>query len=134
MKLFFDENISQHLARGMHELQRGRPNEGFEVSHIVEAMGKRGAPDEEWIPHVAQTHGVVITQDFEIHRTRHLAELCKQYKLGVFFFRPPKGNPYGYWKIIKWVLESWGEIKSNSLDTELPFEFEVTPRGGVRRI
>ena len=42
------------------------------------------------IPKVASKHGVVLTQDRNIHRTRAQWELCQQNKLGVFFFRAPK--------------------------------------------
>ena len=127
MKLFFDENFSPHLARGILEFQEGRPVEGIEVLHLADALG-RGMPDEQWIPRVAQMHGIVITQDFNIHRTRQLAVLCRQHKLGIFFFRPPKKNPYGYWQIIEWVLKSWDMIKACAKGTPVPFEFEITPR------
>jgi len=127
MKLFFDENFSPHLARGFAVFQKGREDEGVEVLHVSDVFG-RGVPDERWIPGIAQMHGVVLSQDFNIHRTRHLAELCRAHKIGVFFFRPPKKHAYGYWQIISWVLSSWDNIKASARSTPLPFEYEITPR------
>lgn len=34
MRLYFDENFSPYLIRGMREFQSGRPNEGFKVLSI----------------------------------------------------------------------------------------------------
>ena len=132
MKIFFDENFSPHLARGFSAFQEGRRHEGIEVLHVVSVFG-RGSPDEHWIPGVAQMHGVIITQDFNIHRTRQLADLCRQHKTGIFFFRPPKKIAYDYWQLIEWVLKVWGPIKTIATNTSLPFEYEITPRSNGPR-
>jgi len=127
MKVFFDENFSPHLAKGFAAFQEGRKDERIEVLHVNDVFG-RGAPDEKWIPGVAQMHGAIITQDFNIHRTRQLAGLCRQHRAGIFFFRPPKKKAYGYWDIIEWVLKAWKSLKESARETEPPYEFEVTPR------
>jgi len=85
MKIFFDENFSPFLARGFSEFQNGRKIEGFDVHHVAESFG-RGADDNIWIPGIAQMHGVVITQDLNIHRTRYLFQLCLEYKNSVSSF------------------------------------------------
>jgi len=89
MKIFFDENFSENLARGFSEFQSGRPSEGVNVHHVVKSFG-RGTDDNIWIPKIAQMHGVVITQDLNINRTQYLFRLCLEYKLGVFFFKPQR--------------------------------------------
>jgi len=127
MKVFFDENFSPHLAKGFAAFQEGRKEEGIEVRHVIEVFG-RGAPDEQWIPGVAQMHGAIITKDFNIHRTRQLAGLCQQHKAGIFFFRPPKKKGYDYWNTIEWVLRTWKSLKDCAHNTEPPYEYEVTPR------
>jgi len=109
MKFYFDENFSLYLAKGFAAFQEGRKQEGIEVLHVVDQFGRR-TPDEEWIPAVAQKHGIAVTIDFDIHRTRHLAQLCSDYKLGMFFFRPPKKTKYGYWQLINWVMKFWEPI------------------------
>jgi hypothetical protein len=41
---------------------------------------------------VASKHGVVLTQDLNIHRTRAQWDLCRMNKIGVFFFKPPRAG------------------------------------------
>jgi len=126
MKIFFDENFSPYLARGFSEFQNGRKIEDVDVHHVAEYFG-RGADDNVWIPRIAQMHGVVITQDLNIHRTRYLFQLCLEYKLGVFFFKPPKKKSYKYWEWIEQVLKRWTLIKDYSRDTNKPFSYLITP-------
>lgn len=70
MKIYFDENFSPHFIRGLSHIQRAHPNHGIEVKSIKEVFGG-GTPDEEWIPKIAQQHGVVVTQHLKIRRLRH---------------------------------------------------------------
>ena len=127
MKIFFDENFSPHLAEGLAAFQEGRKREEIEVLHCKEKFG-RGAKDEDWLPQAARMHGVVITQDLNIHRTRSQWEICEQYKIGIFFFRPPKKSPYTYWEWIREVVKHWEAIKALGKSTPRPFAFEITPR------
>jgi hypothetical protein len=133
MKVFFDENFPLALAEGLAKFQGGRPAEGVDVLHLIALFGQ-GAPDDVWLPGVGQAQGIVITQDFNIHRTRQLAALCRQHNTGMVFFRPPKKARYQYWQLVKWVMDSWAGIKEAAGNCRVPFELEVTPRGGVQRI
>ena len=108
-------------------LPKGRRMEEFDVLHIADAFGM-GAADEEWIPKVAQQHGVVLTQDMNIHRQKQQFALCQKYKIGIFFFRPPKKTPFNYWQWVDIVIRHWAEIKRIT-DTETrPFAFSMTRR------
>lgn len=127
MKIFFDENFSPYLTEGFACFQNGRKPENIEVLHIASVFG-RGAPDEEWIAGIAKKHAVVITQDYNIHRTRQLSNLCKAYKIGIFFFRPPKKSSYSYWVWIKKVMDSWKEIKELAKNTPRPFSYIISPK------
>ena len=89
MRLYFDENFSPSLVAGMRALQDGRKGEGVTVCSVEDEFG-RGSADEDWIPAIAGKHGVVITQDTNIHRTRAQWQLCHENKIGIFFFKPPK--------------------------------------------
>jgi hypothetical protein len=127
MKVFFDENFAPHIAYGFNEFQKGRPDKRIEVVCVVDEFG-RGTTDEDWIPRVAQMHGAIITQDFNIHRTRNLADLCRNHNAGIFFFRPPKKKRYKYWDLIKWIFKVWEPLKTCAKSTALPFQYEITPR------
>lgn len=128
MKIYFDENFSPRLVEGLQAFQRGKPNEGIEVLSIAKAF-KPGTADEDWIPKVAQQHGIVITQDLNIHRRRHQWELCQHYKIGIIFFQPPKKG-WDYWSIIQLVVKLWHEITKQSLKQPRPFASEVKATTG----
>jgi hypothetical protein len=89
VRIYFDENFSPHLIRAFAALQDGRAREDIQVLSIAGEFGK-GCADETWIPAVAQQHGVAITQDTNLYRTRAQLELCEANKIEVFFFKPPK--------------------------------------------
>lgn len=125
MRIYFDENFSPSLVAGIRELQNGRRSEDVTVCSIEEEFG-RGAEDEIWIPGIARRHGVAITQDLNIHRTRAQWELCRSNKVGVFFFKPPrKTKAWSYWDIAQLVVRHWPEIKELAAERRRPFGFVV---------
>lgn len=119
MRVYFDENFSPHLIRGFAILQGGRAREDIQVLSIAEEFGK-GCPDETWIPAVARQHGVIITQDTNINRTRAQWALCEANKIGVFFLKPPKAG-WDYWDIINLTLKWWPQIKETAKNSKRPF-------------
>lgn len=125
MRIYFDENFSPRLVAGMQEFQSARKSEDVVVCSIEEEFG-RGAADEVWIPGVASRHGIAITQDLNIHRTRAQWELCRANKIGVFFFKPPrKTKAWNYWDIVQLVVRHWPEMKKAASETRRPFGFVV---------
>jgi hypothetical protein len=132
MKIYFDENFSLRLVEGLRAFQAGVPHEGIEVLSIAETFGK-GTPDEEWIPKVAQQHGVAITQDWNIHRKRHQWELCQKYKIVIIFVQPPKKG-WSYWFIIQLIVKLWKEITEQALRLERPYAAEIKATTGRLRL
>lgn len=126
MKIYFDENFSPHLAEGMKAFQSGRRAEDTDVVWIPDEF-ERGCPDETWIPAIAQKHGVVITQDQNIHRVRAQAALCRQNKIGIIFLKRPKKEGLGYWTMIETIVKHWSAIKVAARETERPFAFILDP-------
>ncbi|NQT16826.1 MAG: hypothetical protein HQ582_28980 [Planctomycetes bacterium] len=127
MKIFLDENFSKYIADALNCLQKGYRSEETEVLHIAEAFGK-GSPDEEWIPRVAQMHGVILTEDMNIHRTKSQYALCENFKVGIVFFRPPKKRSFTYWQWVEIVMKHWAAIKEIAKNATRPFAYEITPR------
>lgn len=125
MRIYFDENFSRRIASGMREFQDARPNEDTSVIWTPDEFGK-GAQDEDWIPLVASKHGVVLTQDLNIHRTRAQWELCRQSKIGIFFFKPPKAG-WDHWVIVREVVKRWEEIKQLAKQKR-PFGYVIEQR------
>jgi len=126
MKFYFDENITPQIARALAILQEPRP-EKIEVFTIKDVFGK-GTADEEWIPIVAAEDGIVITQDFNIQRTRHQRELYRKHGLGVVFFKPPSKTGFDYWTMINKVIEAWPKIKKVAKRERKPFAYVIKAR------
>ena len=122
MKIYFDENFSPHLVAGFRAFQEGRRSEYFEVLHVVDDFGQ-GCEDKKWISGVAQRHGCVITQDLNIHRRKYQWDLCRKYKVGMFFFNQPKKKKFDYWRWIEQVFKFWNQIKEISKTAERPFGY-----------
>jgi hypothetical protein len=121
MRLYFDENFSPSLIQGLKVIQDGRKSDDIDVCSVEGEFG-RGAKDEDWIPSVAGKHGIILTQDTNIHRTRAQWELCRTSKVGVFFFRPPKKG-WSYWQIVQLLVRWWPELCARAKDTRKPFGF-----------
>lgn len=125
MRIYFAENFSPHLVAGIRAIQGGLRSEDVVVASVEEEFG-RGSVDEVWIPSVASQHGVVLTQDLNIHRLRAQWELCKANKIGIFFFKPPrKSQAWSYWQIVQLVIRHWPEIKKLTIGHSRPFGFVV---------
>ena len=126
MKIYFDENISPFLAKGLELLEKPN-NQGFEIYSIKEEFGQ-GIPDEEWIPKVGAENGIVITQDIHIQRTRVQRELYQKHGLGIFFIHSPGKNQYKYWEMVKYIIAKWEDIKNNAKSTKTPFAYRCTSK------
>lgn len=132
MKFFIDENMPSQLAEGLAILEKPN-NEGVEIFSIQKEFG-RGTKDDDWIPDVGQNNGIVITQDYNIQRTRQQYELLKKYKVGIFYLRPPGKVGYKYWQMVKTIINHWEEIKDLAKSTKLPFAFRIMPKGKIGKI
>lgn len=133
MKIYIDENFPVKLAHGLNVLQEPlNKAEKFpiEVLSIKEVFGE-GAQDEDWIPKLGAEHAIVITQDYNIQRTRHQATLFREHGLGIFFYRPPSNTGFKYWEMVLQIITRWEEIKKLSHKTEAPFAFRCSMRSKV---
>ncbi|HEX2627913.1 MAG TPA: hypothetical protein VHM26_02850 [Chitinophagaceae bacterium] len=132
MKFFIDENMPVQLAEGLAMLEKPN-NDGVEIFSIQKEYG-RGIQDEDWIPQVGQINGIVITQDYNIQRTQNQFALLKQYKIGIFYLRPPGKTGYKYWEMVEKIITHWKAIKEIVRQTKSPFAFRIMPRGKIERI
>ena len=120
MIIYIDENLSPYLARGFHIIQEPlnyKLSEFIEVRSIKDEFGK-GAKDEDWIPMAGKNKACVITQDYNIQRIIHQRELCSQYELGMFYFRPPSKNGLSYIDMLKLMVKHWEEITKIAIKTK----------------
>ncbi len=132
MKIYIDENLSPHIAKGLDILEKPL-GEGFEVLSIGEIFG-RGAKDEDWLPQIGQENGVVITQDLNIQRSRQQRELYKKHNVGVFFLSAPSRNGFSYWEMVAHIVNRWQDIKKKSRKSLRPFAYRCTAKKDFEEI
>jgi hypothetical protein len=122
IQVLIDENLSEHLADGINSIQKPLDN-GIEIISMQAVFGK-GTKDENWLPDWGKRQGVFVTQDVNITRTRHLAELLSRHQLGAFFLKLPNKTPY--WDRVKVLIKHWPEIAGIIGSMRKPYNYLVT--------
>ncbi len=131
IEIYLDENLSEYVADALNSLNKGYFRD-VQVYSTKIKFGK-GVPDEDIIPAIGKAKGILITKDTNIQRTRMQYQLCAKYKLGVFFLKPQKGMDR-HWEIVKMLIVNWEEIIRTIEKEKLPFGFEITPRGKLKKL
>ena len=122
MNFFFDNNLSQHLAKAMDILeQKGK------VIHLTEKF-QPDAKDEDWLEYVGKNRMILITRDKKIKRRAAELRAFKNYKVGAFILG---GQNPGIWQIIRQIINNWLRIKDLASDTRAPFIFKVPLKGKI---
>ena len=129
--IYLDENLSEYVAQALNFLNKGYFRD-IQVLSTKEKFGK-GVKDEVIIPGIGNTHGVLITRDINIHKTRLQYELCLQHKLGVFFLTMPKGMDK-HWEIVKSLINNWQEIIQKIEKEKMPFAYRIKLRGSMEKL
>lgn len=129
-EIFLDENLSEYVADALNSLNKGYFNEILVLS--TKTRFNKGAADEIIIPSVGKSNGILITRDLNIQRTGLQYQLCKEYKLGVFFLKLPKGLNK-HWEIVKLLINSWEEIIEKTKTERKPFGYEIPMKGKFKK-
>jgi hypothetical protein len=135
-KVFIDENLPPQIARGLHILQvpqNAKDQMQIEVFSIKDYFGE-GALDEDWIPKVGKVNGIVLTQDYQIQKLKHQRELYEANGVGILFFSPPSNKGFGYWEMVKQIINRWDKIKSIIRKNKTPFAFRCSSRSDFENI
>ena len=130
IEIFLDENLSEYVADALNSLNKGYFKEVIVYSTKIK-FGK-GVTDETIIPAIGNSGGILITKDLNIHRTRIQYQLCKEYKIGIFFIKMPKGLDR-HWEIVKLLINSWEEINEKIKMEKHPFGYEIPLRGKMKK-
>ena len=118
MKFFFDNNLSEHLARGLLEF-------GEDVMHLRDHFNEDEA-DVVWQEYIGKNGIILITKDERIRRNPLELNSINKHKVGVFFLG---GKKQGRCKIIQQVVRNWPRIKELAIKTRPPFAYRVPPTG-----
>ena len=131
IEIYIDENLSEYVADALNSLNKGHFKDVIVYSTKIK-LGK-GQPDEVIIPFIGTSNGILITKDLNIHKTRLQYQLCKEYKIGIFFLKMQKGMDK-HWEIIKLLINSWEEILDKIVKDKRPFGYEIPVRGKMKKI
>lgn len=123
IRILVDENLSEHLADGLNAIQRPLDN-GITVVSMAAIFGK-GTKDEDWIPKWGKQDGIFLTEDYNIIRSRHFADLLEQNDFGAFFLKVP--NKTSYWERVRIIIKHWPEISKIICSKRKPYAYRVTP-------
>jgi hypothetical protein len=123
-RVLVDENLSEKFAEGLNLIQSPLDN-GIQVVSMDSAYGK-GTKDEDWIPDWGKLDGIFLTLDLNITRTRHLAKLLSENKMGAFFLKVPDKTPY--WERVRIMIKHWPEITEIITRRKKPYNYLITPR------
>lgn len=129
--IYLDENLSEYVAQALNFLNKGYFKE-VQVFSTKEKFGK-GVADEVIIPAVGKEDGVLITRDFNIHKTRFQFQLCKQHKIGIFFLTLPK-NHSKHWEMIKVLILKWEEIIDKITSDKKPYAYRIRTIGKMEKM
>ncbi len=130
MRIFLDENLSEHLATALNYLNKGY-FPGVEVSSTITAF-RRGAKDEEIIPQIGAMGGILITRDEEFKKAR--IDMCRKHGVGVVVICPTKGKDT-HWDMVMLLIKHWQDIINKYPHSpEKPLALKITHRGGLKTL
>jgi predicted nuclease of predicted toxin-antitoxin system len=143
MVFIFDENYSPKLAHGLNLLEQGNTKHKpiAEIWHILDlAKSLEMTPengqsfmDEEVVQIAGMVGGIILTQDKDFRRIKHLFPLFAEHHVGVIFFKTPKG-PISYWDIITSFIKEWNKLKSKIQSDSPPFCYCVSTQQGIQKL
>lgn len=136
MIIYIDENLPPVLAKGLDILQsplNAKAREPINVRSLTDDFGK-GSKDEEWIPQAGKREACIITQDYNIQRKKIQKALYEEYKLGMFFFRPPSRSGFNYWEMVKLIIKHWEKITHIALTEKRHFSYSASSKGSLEKI
>jgi len=134
MKIYLDENMPAQIATALNIIQKvlnKKENTDIEVTSIVAEFGQ-GAKDEVWLPQLEGS--IVITQDFNIQRTRHQKSLYLKHGVGMLFIKVSGKKGLDFWSFFKLLVNSWDEIRAVATQQRAPFACIIDGKGKLKRL
>lgn len=118
MKFFFDNNISEHLARGMKAF-------GEEVVHLKDVF-REDTADVEWLKYVGEQMMVLITRDESVRWNPAELAALRKHAVRAFFLG---GKHLNKCRLIQQVVRNWPRIKEYAERLRPPYAFRIPPTG-----
>ena len=118
MRFFIDNNLSEHLARGMKAF-------GEDVVHLKEFFAE-DTDDPVWLARIGSEGWFLVTRDDRVRfRPAELTAL-KEHRVGAFFLG---GKNRTRCELIQQVVRNWPRIKEFARKSRPPFACRIPPTG-----
>ncbi|HEX9732147.1 MAG TPA: DUF5615 family PIN-like protein [Thermoanaerobaculia bacterium] len=118
MKFFIDNNLSEHLARGMKAF-------GEDVEHLKDRF-PAATSDPEWLQYLGTQGILLITRDERVRWRPVELESLLRHKVGAFFLGGKNRNRC---ELIQQLVRNWSQMKDWASKTPRPFAMRVPPQG-----
>ena len=120
MKFFFDNNLSEHLVRGLREFDEN-------VVHLKEKF-RENTEDPEWLEYVGKNNMVLLSRDKRLRWNPAEIESIRQFNVGAFVL---SGKNLNRCQIIQQIIRNWPQIKEIATKSrnKVPYIYRVPPRG-----
>lgn len=119
MRFFVDNNLSEHLAKGMAEF-------GEDVVHLKEFFAD-DTDDTVWLARIGEEGWCLITRDDRVRFNPAELMALKEHRVGAFFLG---GKNRSRCELIQQLVRNWPQMKEIAQKTRRPFAFRVRPTGG----
>jgi predicted nuclease of predicted toxin-antitoxin system len=127
MKVYFDANYSQYIARAFNFFElTGRENEVFSTVQFL----YEDASDEEIVKYVAENKGVLFTKDSDFVKVQLIIELMKSYNIGLFYLKTPKKEIY--WDTILILTKAYMKSRLIFQTKYIPYYYEIMSNGNIK--
>ena len=129
MFFLFDENVPYKFVQGLALIEESNHKSRMKakLSH-PRLLGNEGSSDEEQIKMAGKHDGIIISFDKDFKHIKSYYPLYNQYNVGIVFLKLSKAES-NYWGIVKLVINKWEELKTQLIDHERPFAYQVSQHG-----
>lgn len=118
MRFFVDNNLSEHLAKGMKAF-------GEDVIHLKDLFDE-DADDAIWLRYLGENSLFLVTRDERVRRNPAEIQAIRTHGVGAFFLG---GKNRSRCELIQQLVRNWPRMKELALKSKRPFAFRVPPTG-----
>jgi len=130
IKVYFDENMPPHVAKGFQIIQKPEALKNksplIEVKHFNDTDFK-GASDKEWIAKLKNTNSFVITKDIKISSRHDEFKAYLDAGLGIFVLRgKTRKENISVWQTLIILSKHWEAMVKLMQEEKRPFMYLVS--------
>jgi len=130
VKVFFDEDNGTGIPRAL-ELVRPRGDNLLFPSNNPRSQVRKGTPDREWIPLVAELGCLVFSQNKLMLENDEERGLLIEHGVGAVYLNNGNENSFA---VLRLLLNKWDWLRNVDATVPRPFAFLVSVAGTTRQL